>query len=100
MPGAISVRSSGHFPPRLYSNPPNPVALPPGFAKLLTMPAPTGSTATGNTIGTVLVACSNATTDEAPWARMTSGADEANSAACLRTSTALAVAQRVSIRTS
>jgi hypothetical protein len=27
-------------------------------------PAPTGSTATGNTIGTVAVTCSNATTDE------------------------------------
>src|SRR6516225_3199523 len=47
----------------------------------------------------VRVACSNGPTVEAPWARMTSGASVANSAACLRISTALAVAQRVSMRT-
>ena len=76
-----------------------PVALPPGRAKLSTKPAPTGSATTGNTIGTVRVACSNGPTVEAPWARMTSGASAANSAACLRMSAALAVAQRVSIRT-
>ena len=77
----------------------NPVALPPGRARLSTKPAPTGSPATGNTIGTVRVACSNGATVEAPWARMTSGASAANSAACRRISAALAVAQRVSIRT-
>jgi hypothetical protein len=54
---------------------------------------------TGKTIGTVRVAWSNGPTDEAPWARMTSGASAANSAACLRMSAALAVAQRVSMRT-
>ena len=83
----------------LYSNCMNPVALPPGRARLSTKPAPTGSATTGNTIGTVRVACSNGPTVEAPWARMTSGASAANSAACLRISAALAVAQRVSIRT-
>ena len=31
----------------------NPVALPPGRAKLSTKPAPTGSPMFGNTIGTV-----------------------------------------------
>jgi hypothetical protein len=61
-------------------------------------PEPTGSPAIGKTIGTVRVTCSNGPTVEAPWARMTSGASAANSAACLRTSAALAVAQRVSIR--
>ena len=76
-----------------------PVALPPGRARLSTKPAPTGSPTTGNTIGTVRVACSNGPTVEAPWARMTSGASAANSAACLRISAALVVAQRVSIRT-
>ncbi len=76
-----------------------PVALPPGRARLSTKPAPTGSPTTGNTIGTVRVACSNGATVELPWARMTSGASAANSAACLRISAALAVAQRVSIRT-
>ena len=83
----------------LYSKFMKPVALPPGRARLSTKPAPTGSPTTGNTIGTVRVACSNGPTVEAPWARMTSGASAANSAACLRMSAALAVAQRVSIRT-
>ena len=32
-----------------------PGGVPPGCARLLTMPAPTGSTATGNTTGTALV---------------------------------------------
>ena len=58
-PGAISLSSSSHFPPMLYSKSMNPVALPPGRARLSTKPAPTGSPATGNTIGTVRVACSN-----------------------------------------
>ncbi len=43
-------------------------------------------TATGNTIRTVRVTGSNGPTAEEPWARMTSGASAANSAACLRTS--------------
>ena len=83
----------------LYSTVMKPVALPPGRARLSTKPAPTGSAATGNTIGTVRVACSIAPTVEVPWARMTSGASAANSTACLRISAALVVAQRVSIRT-
>ena len=83
----------------LYSKFMKPVTLPPGRARLSTKPAPTGSPTTGNTIGTVRVACSNGPTVEAPWARMTSGASATNSAACLRMSAALAVAQRVSIRT-
>ena len=37
----------------------NPVALPPGRAKLSTKPAPTGSATSTNTIGTVRVASSN-----------------------------------------
>ena len=58
-----------------------------------------GSETIGNTTGTVRVACSNGPTAEAPWARMTSGASAANSAACLRISAALAVDQRMSICT-
>ena len=61
-----------------------PVTLPPGRARLSTKPPPTGSAATGNTIGTLCVACSNGLTVEEPWARMTSGASVANSAACRR----------------
>ena len=83
----------------LYSNTMNPVALPPGRARLSTKPAATGSTTIGKTIGTVRVASSNGPTVEAPWARMTSGVSATNSAACLRMSVALVVAQRVSIRT-
>jgi hypothetical protein len=53
-----------------YSNSMKPVALPPGSARLLTKPAPTGSGTIANTIGTVRVACSNGPTaaerDELP----------------------------------
>ena len=80
-----------------YSNIVNPVALPPGRAKLATKLAPTGSTTIANTIGTVRVACSNAATVVVPLApTRTSGVDAANSAACLRRSSALVVAQRCS----
>jgi RadC-like JAB domain len=42
--GAISLSSSSHFAPIAYSTTcANPVALPPGRAKLATHPAPTGS---------------------------------------------------------
>src|SRR2546425_545908 len=39
--GAISLRSSSPFAPRPYSRFVNPVALPPGRARLSTNPAPT-----------------------------------------------------------
>ncbi len=96
--GAISLSSSSHFPPMPYSRVVKPVMLPPGRAKLSTKPAPTGSAMTENTIGTVRVACNNGPTVPAPWAKITSGASAANSAACLRMSSALVPAQRVSIR--
>ena len=99
IPGAISFNNSTHFTLKLYSNCIKPVALPPGRARLATKPAPTGSMTITNTIGTARVACSNGPTDEVPWARMTSGASAANSAACLRISAASVVAQRVSILT-
>jgi hypothetical protein len=77
-----------------------PVALPPGRAKFATKPAPTGSMTTTNTIGTVPVAWSKGATVVVPEAaRMTSGANAANSTACLRTCSASVVAQRVSICT-
>src|SRR5262249_16257977 len=97
-PGAISLSSSNHFPLMLYSKTVNPVALPPGCARLATKPAPTGSTTVTNTIGTLRVACCNAATDAVPdAATRTSGASATSSAACLRNSSALAVA-RVSMR--
>src|SRR5215472_12472142 len=95
MPGAISLRSSSHFPLVPYSNEVKPVALPPGRARLATNPAPTGSATIANTIGMVRVTWSNGPTVEAPGDTMTSGARAANSVACLRTESALAVAQRV-----
>src|SRR5262245_22224375 len=71
--GAISLSSSSHFAPISYSNVVNPVMLPPGFARLATKPALTGSATCANTIGTVLVACCNAATAGVVLARMMSG---------------------------
>src|SRR6516162_7954036 len=51
--GAISFNSSNHFALMAYSNKVNPVTWPPGCARLSTRPAPTGSTAFTNTIGTL-----------------------------------------------
>ena len=53
----------------------------------------------GNTIGMVRVAYSNGGIVVSPVARITSGVSAASSAACLRISEALAVAQRGSMRT-
>src|SRR5262245_44653666 len=64
-----------------------------------TKPPPTGSAATGNTIGTVRVVSSNGRRADAPCARITSGASATNSAARLRISSALFPAQCVSMRT-
>jgi hypothetical protein len=66
IPGAICLSSSGHLPLKLYSIDMNPVALPPGRAKLSTKPPPTGSATFTKTTGTVRVACSNGPTVEAP----------------------------------
>jgi hypothetical protein len=57
-----------------------PVALPPGRARLLTKPAPTGSGTLVNTIGTLRVNCSSGPTVALPLARMTSGASATSSA--------------------
>src|SRR5262245_60776783 len=73
-PGAISLASSTHFPPVLYSKKPNPVALPPGRAKLSTKPLPTGSETSVNTIGIVRVACCKDANTPPPIAKTTSGA--------------------------
>ena len=96
--GAISLSSSSHLPPKLYSNEVNPVTLPLGRARLSTIPAPTGSATSTNTIGTLRVACSNGATAAAPLVRMTSGERATNSEAYLRASAALPALQRKSIR--
>ena len=95
--GAICFSSSTHLPAMLNSQAMNPVTLPPGRAKLSTTPAPTGSTPRVNTMGMTRVACSKGDRVEFPPARMTSGARAANSAACLRSSAASELAQRVSM---
>ena len=97
--GVICLSSSSHLPLKLNSRFMNPVALPPGRARPSTSPFPTGSPAMGITIGTVRVLCSSALTAVDPWATTTSGTRATNSAACLRMSSPLAVAQRVSIFT-
>src|SRR5262245_27334977 len=71
--GAISFRTSNHFALRPYSKDMKPVAFPPGRAKLLTNPAPTGSGTTVNTIGAVRVTCSKGPTATLPVAWMTWG---------------------------
>src|SRR5579863_4940990 len=80
-PGAISLRSSSHFPHKLYSNCIKPVALPPGLDRLSTKPATTGSATRVNTIGTERVAWSNGPKTEPPEAKMTSGSNATSSAA-------------------
>ena len=62
--GATSLSSSSHFPAKPNSEVTNPVALPPGRAKLATKPPPTGSVALANTIGTLRVAFCSALTVE------------------------------------
>src|SRR5262249_41620288 len=68
--GAISFSSSIHFAPVPYSIWVNPVALPPGRARLATKPAATGSGVCVKTTGTVRVTCNSGPTTEPPEARM------------------------------
>jgi len=91
--------SSTHLPANPYSGLVKPVALPPGRARFATKPAPTGSTACANTIGTVRVACSKGVAAGMPLAKTTSGESATNSAACLRKLSASPPPQRRSIRT-
>ena len=58
--GAISLSSSAISPLMPYSNGVNPVALPPGRARLSTKPAPTGSATLHEHDRHVRVACCNA----------------------------------------
>jgi hypothetical protein len=58
-----------------------PVTLPPGRAKLLTKPLPTGSPTTANTTGMVDVACLAASAAGVATVTMTSTLSRTNSAA-------------------
>jgi hypothetical protein len=82
--GAISLSNSSHLPPTPYSGSAKPVALPPGRARLMAKPAPTGSVAFTNTIGTARLARCSAIAAEAPVATRMSGANATNSSAYLR----------------
>ena len=94
MRGATSLSSSSHFPLKPYSIMVNPVALPPGRAKLATKPALTGSITCTNTIGMVRVIRCKAATLLLVAARITSGASATNSAAYLAMASAPAPPQR------
>ena len=83
MCGATSLSSSSHFPLKPYSIVVNPVALPPGRAKLATKPALTGSITCTNTIGMVRVIRCKGSYAAAGGARIMSGASATNSAAYL-----------------
>src|SRR6516162_7649413 len=55
--GTTSRKSSSRFPARSVNWTDRPVTLPPGRARLATMPVPTGSPAPAKTIGMSAVAC-------------------------------------------
>src|SRR5262249_14717504 len=88
--GAVSLSNSSHLAAMLYSVPIKPVTLPPGRARLSTKPALTGSPNTGDTIGTVRVACSNGPPVEAPWGSSTSGDDRSQLCCVLANSSGIA----------
>ena len=93
--GATCLSSSSHLALRPYSNPANPVVLPPGRAKLATKPAPTGSITPANTIGTARVACCNAATVGKVVAKRTSGVSATNSVAFFRLRSASLIPHRM-----
>src|SRR5262249_14341456 len=93
IPGAISLSSCSHLPPKSKSDWVKPVILPPGRATLATKPAATGSGTCANTIGTVRLACCTGPVFESPVVTTTSGASATSSAAYLRLSLAIPRAQ-------
>src|SRR5262249_12747181 len=80
-PGATSLSNSSNFAFNVNSYEVKPVALPPGRARLVTNPPPTGSIVVTNTMGTVRLTCCKKPTIEFAVARMTSGANPTNSVA-------------------
>ena len=80
-PGTVCLRSSRRLPSSSAARVDNPVTLPPGRARLVTSPLPTGSPAT-KTMGIVLVACmATRGPSVPPSARMTSTLSTTSSAA-------------------
>ena len=96
--GAISLRSSSHFPLRLYSKELNPGCCHrPRQAR--NESAPSGSMTFANTIGTLRVIRCNAATFLLAEAKMRSGASATSSAAYLSVSAGLPAVERISMRT-
>ena len=98
MPGSTSRRNSIRLPARSLDWIDSPVTLPPGRARLATMPLPTGSPAIANTIGIVEVACIAAVA-ALPTEKMTSTLSRTNSAANSANRSLRPSAQRYSIAT-
>ena len=76
--GISSLSNSSHFTPIENSCCVKPVMFPPGRARLLTNPAPTGSLTCANTIGMVAVAFCRADNEDVAEAISISGLDCTN----------------------
>src|SRR5262249_10251404 len=79
--GVSSLRISTHLPPIEASILVKPVTLPPGRAKLVTMPSPTGSDTVANTIGMLRVACNTSIVAGVLLTKIASGAVATSSTA-------------------
>jgi hypothetical protein len=80
----ISLSSWSHFAPTVGSRFEKPVMLPPGCAKLCTMPWVTGSLTVMNTTGTAGFSCCSSLVAGVPTDRTTSGRNLSNSAGAIR----------------
>src|SRR5258708_23403787 len=95
-PGIRSCKSSKCLPARSVCCTDKPVTLPPGRARLATMPVPSGSAAAVKTIGMTDVACFVASTIGFAYVTMTSTFSRTNSAANSAARSLLPSAQRYS----
>src|SRR6516165_11624223 len=77
--GAISLSSSRYLPLIEASRLTKPVTLPPGLARLVTKPEPTGSTRLAKMIGTLRVCCMSNLVVGVPDDKMTSGRSSTSS---------------------
>ena len=92
--GAISIRISSRFALNSVANNEMPVAFPPGWARLGTTPAPTGSPTNRKIIGVVLVAFRAAIATGVVYATSASRFSPASSAASSGSRSSLFSAKR------
>jgi hypothetical protein len=92
--GINSLRISTHLPPIEASILVKPVTLPPGRAKLITIPSPIGSETVANTIGMLRVACETPIVAGVLLAKIAFGAVATSSAAKVRMRVGSVPAQR------